>query len=151
MFVLGTIAAALSCASAFDSQKPLTDPLEQDPLAVDVDAAVDVDVAPTLNADNFDQKPLVSSEKLQAKIDKHSLLSRAKELYEIAKASEDEYNHPTRVIGSPGRFYHRHRHRHRPFGLAITRSVFSQFPNAHQLYHLTRPCRNFGIHQLGHQ
>jgi len=47
-------------------------------------------------------KPLVDSEKLQESITQESLLARAKELYEIAKLGEDEYNHPTRVIGSKG-------------------------------------------------
>ena len=47
-------------------------------------------------------KPVVDSEALQASINGDKLLARAKELYEIAKLSEDEYNHPTRVIGSQG-------------------------------------------------
>ncbi|KAK0717540.1 peptidase family M28 [Lasiosphaeria miniovina] len=47
-------------------------------------------------------KPLVDSEDLQAAISKDSLLGRAKELFEIAKLGEPEYNHPTRVIGSAG-------------------------------------------------
>ena len=29
-------------------------------------------------------------------------MARAEKLYEIAKLSEDQYNHPTRVIGSAG-------------------------------------------------
>ncbi|KAK3681647.1 peptidase family M28 [Podospora appendiculata] len=47
-------------------------------------------------------KPLIDSEALQATIGKEALLARAKELYKIAKLGEDEYNHPTRVIGSEG-------------------------------------------------
>ncbi|KAK4135740.1 Zn-dependent exopeptidase [Trichocladium antarcticum] len=47
-------------------------------------------------------KPLVDSEALQASISGDKLLARAEELYEIAKLGEDEYNHPTRVIGSEG-------------------------------------------------
>lgn len=46
--------------------------------------------------------PLVDSESLQATISGKNLLVRAKQLYRIAKLSEDEYNHPTRVIGSKG-------------------------------------------------
>ena len=96
-FVLGTFVAALSCASALDFQKFLTAPLSQTPLSADTE------VPPLLGAGNIDKKPLVDSEELQAKINKDNLLARAKELYEIAKLSEDEYNHPTRVIGSPGK------------------------------------------------
>jgi aminopeptidase Y len=48
------------------------------------------------------KKPLVDSESLQATIDSDSLLSRAKKLFEIAELSQDDYNHPTRVIGSRG-------------------------------------------------
>lgn len=47
-------------------------------------------------------KPLVDSESLQAAISADKLLARAKELFEIAELSHDEYNRPTRVIGSPG-------------------------------------------------
>ncbi|TWU75757.1 hypothetical protein ED733_002118 [Metarhizium rileyi] len=39
---------------------------------------------------------------LQDHIDKDRLWERAEKLYELAKKSEDEYNHPTRVIGSKG-------------------------------------------------
>ncbi|KAF2396299.1 Zn-dependent exopeptidase [Trichodelitschia bisporula] len=46
--------------------------------------------------------PLVDSEKLQALIKGDALLARAEKLYAIAQLSEDEYNHPTRVIGSEG-------------------------------------------------
>ncbi|KAK0631044.1 hypothetical protein B0T17DRAFT_529953 [Bombardia bombarda] len=48
------------------------------------------------------EKPQISSEALQDTIRSDNLLARAKELYEIAKLSEDEFNHPTRVIGSAG-------------------------------------------------
>lgn len=48
------------------------------------------------------KKPLIDSEALQARIKVDNLLTRAEELYEIAKLGEDEYNHPTRVIGSNG-------------------------------------------------
>lgn len=48
------------------------------------------------------QKPLVSSEGLQAQIHVSNLLDRAKVLYSLAERGIDEYNHPTRVIGSKG-------------------------------------------------
>ena len=47
-------------------------------------------------------KVLIDSEALQSTIKTENLLARAKELYEIAKLGEEEYNHPTRVIGSKG-------------------------------------------------
>lgn len=49
-------------------------------------------------------KPLVSSAALQDLISGDRLLERAKRLYEIAKLGEKEYNHPTRVIGSAGKY-----------------------------------------------
>lgn len=49
------------------------------------------------------EKPLVDSEALQATISSERLLKRAKDLYEVAELSLDEYNRPTRVIGSAGK------------------------------------------------
>src|SRR5207248_192923 len=48
------------------------------------------------------EKELVSSSSLQGRIDAENLLKRAKTLYSIAELGIDEYNHPTRVIGSKG-------------------------------------------------
>ncbi|KID68055.1 aminopeptidase Y precursor, partial [Metarhizium hybridum] len=48
----------------------------------------------------FHARPLVSSGTLQDTIDKDRLWDRAEELYALARKSEDEFNHPTRVIGS---------------------------------------------------
>jgi aminopeptidase Y len=48
------------------------------------------------------KKPLVETEALQALINSDNLLARAEHLYKIAKRSEDEFNRPTRVIGSKG-------------------------------------------------
>jgi aminopeptidase Y len=48
------------------------------------------------------KKPLVNSEALQAAIKGSNLEARAVELAKIASLSQDEYNHPTRVIGSKG-------------------------------------------------
>ncbi|KAL2854458.1 hypothetical protein BJY01DRAFT_205199 [Aspergillus pseudoustus] len=45
---------------------------------------------------------LVSSEGLQSEIHINNLLDRAKVLYGLAERGIDEYNHPTRVIGSKG-------------------------------------------------
>lgn len=45
---------------------------------------------------------IIDSTSLQNDINVDNLLKRAKKLFEIAELSEDEYNHPTRVIGSKG-------------------------------------------------
>ncbi|KAE8354345.1 hypothetical protein BDV28DRAFT_85783 [Aspergillus coremiiformis] len=47
-------------------------------------------------------KELVSSAALQSHVKAENLLKRAKELYKIAEQGQEEYNHPTRVIGSKG-------------------------------------------------
>lgn len=61
------------------------------------------DQAPLKPSENKDgTKPLIDSEALQDLVSGDRLLRRAKELYEMAKLGEDEYNHPTRVIGSKG-------------------------------------------------
>ena len=56
-------------------------------------------------------KPLVNSTELQDLISGDRLLARSKKLFEIAKLGEEEYNHPTRVIGSAGMSMHVHHHR----------------------------------------
>lgn len=83
---LGGLAVLSGAASAFRFQLPFLQ--DQAPL---VDAGV-----------NTNTKPLIDSEALQASISSDNLLARAKELYKIAELGEDEYNHPTRVIGSDG-------------------------------------------------
>lgn len=47
-------------------------------------------------------RPLVKTEALQAEISAFNLEKRAVALYSIAELGEDEYGHPTRVIGSAG-------------------------------------------------
>lgn len=49
-------------------------------------------------------KELVSSTALESHITKDNLLKRAKTLFKIAEHGIEEYNHPTRVIGSKGTF-----------------------------------------------
>ncbi|KAI8629080.1 aminopeptidase [Xylariaceae sp. FL1651] len=56
----------------------------------------------SLVADTTRVRPLVDTELLQASFSKESLLRRANDLYYIAKSSEEEFGHPTRVIGSEG-------------------------------------------------
>lgn len=48
-------------------------------------------------------KPLVSSDALQRDISSEKLLERAKHLFKLAERGSEEYNHPTRVIGSKGK------------------------------------------------
>lgn len=54
----------------------------------------------------INSKPPITSEAIQDLITRKNLEKRAKELYKIAELSLDEYNHPTRVIGSPGKLQH---------------------------------------------
>lgn len=53
-------------------------------------------------------KSLVNSTELQDLISGDRLLERSKRLFEIARLGEEEYNHPTRVIGSAGMSVHVH-------------------------------------------
>jgi aminopeptidase Y len=48
------------------------------------------------------KKPLISSEAIQDDIASDALFKRAEHLFKLAELSFDEYNHPTRVIGSKG-------------------------------------------------
>jgi aminopeptidase Y len=69
-------------------------------------AALQIPLLPSHNQASLEHphgtKPLVNSTELQDLISGDRLLARAKKLYEVAKLGEDEYNHPTRVIGSAG-------------------------------------------------
>ncbi|GAW20196.1 hypothetical protein ANO14919_096930 [Xylariales sp. No.14919] len=47
-------------------------------------------------------KPLIDTELLQSHISVESLFERAEALYGLAKSSEEQFGHPTRVIGSEG-------------------------------------------------
>jgi aminopeptidase Y len=51
---------------------------------------------------DYSSKPLISTEALQDAIKIEALVERAKKFYEFAQSSEEDYGHPTRVIGSPG-------------------------------------------------
>ncbi|KAK7936709.1 aminopeptidase Y precursor [Apiospora aurea] len=86
---LACSAALLSTASAYGIQQPMSS--DDSPVA-----------APAAAAGHSSKRPLVSSKALQDSIKGEHLLRRAKNLYEIAKLGEEEYNHPTRVIGSDG-------------------------------------------------
>ncbi|KAK4151628.1 hypothetical protein C8A00DRAFT_45203 [Chaetomidium leptoderma] len=80
--------ATLGAVSALGTnQKPLVDNAQPQP---------------QISGDSSSARPLVNSEDLQATISTEALLKRAKRLFKIARLSEDEYNHPTRVIGSEG-------------------------------------------------
>ncbi|KAH8689356.1 aminopeptidase [Talaromyces proteolyticus] len=56
----------------------------------------------SLSQTHLTAKELISSKSLQDRIHVDNLLERANTLYSIAQLGEDEYNHPTRVIGSKG-------------------------------------------------
>jgi aminopeptidase Y len=54
------------------------------------------------STDSLIKKPLISSEAIQDDITSDALLKRAEHLFKLAELSLEEYNHPTRVIGSKG-------------------------------------------------
>lgn len=83
------------------------------------------------------EKHLVSSEALQEQIDPASLLRRAKTLYRIAEQGIDEFNHPTRVIGSRGMFW------------AIA-PIPDPYPLRAGIKH-PRPSRYLGLHLFDHR
>ncbi|TEA20648.1 Aminopeptidase Y [Colletotrichum sidae] len=91
--------ALLGGVSALHVQMQAQVPGQQAPLVAD--EAPFVSAAPSSTSPST-KKPLVDTEALQDTIHADNLLVRAKELYEIAKLGEEEYNHPTRVIGSDG-------------------------------------------------
>ncbi|AAS52043.1 ADR123Wp [Eremothecium gossypii ATCC 10895] len=96
------VLTAGACAQAFlvperwaDAMAEAIAPVARNPLLFNEE--------PKLVPDLFRQdKPLVSSEKLQEMITVGQLNSSAWELYRIATMSTPEYGHPTRVIGSAG-------------------------------------------------
>jgi aminopeptidase Y len=65
-------------------------------------AALQIPLLHTLLDHPSGSKPMVNSTELQDLITEDRLMIRANKLYEIAKLGEDEFNHPTRVIGSAG-------------------------------------------------
>ncbi|ANB15816.1 Ape3p [Sugiyamaella lignohabitans] len=69
---------------------------------VEVTSALTLPVKGDFNQFVLDAKQVVDTDSLQQYITEKGLSKRAAELYEIAKESEAEYHHPTRVIGSKG-------------------------------------------------
>ncbi|EHK15250.1 uncharacterized protein TRIVIDRAFT_74747 [Trichoderma virens Gv29-8] len=93
MAVLSKLALAASFAlcgvsAAGIQQQPLTAPSS---LSSSHETAVD-----------YSSKPLIDSEALQNAISIDALVKRAEKFYKFAQTSEEEYGHPTRVIGSSG-------------------------------------------------
>ncbi|KHN99701.1 aminopeptidase Y precursor [Metarhizium album ARSEF 1941] len=85
---LSSLVALSAAAAAVALQLPLQRPIK-DALANPAD-------------DPRHPRPLVTSHLLQDTIDQRRLRERAEQLYALAQKSEDEFNHPTRVIGSAG-------------------------------------------------
>ncbi|KAK6512263.1 hypothetical protein TWF481_001153 [Arthrobotrys musiformis] len=77
------------------SSPTFSQPGHQQPLGGD-------DVSPAIHIHS--KKPSVDAESLAGTIKTSHLLNRAKDLYAIAKISEHDFGHPTRVIGSKGHF-----------------------------------------------
>lgn len=88
------ISPVLALCAAFSSAAAL-----QIPLLSSLNSQTPIEVA-------NETKPLVNSSALQDLISGDRLDVRARKLYDIAKLGEEEYNHPTRVIGSAGRPAH---------------------------------------------
>ena len=65
-------------------------------------SALQIPLQKHLDLHSTDGKPFVETEALQALVSVDKLKKRAQQLYEIAKQGEEEYGHPTRVIGSKG-------------------------------------------------
>ncbi|RNJ58841.1 hypothetical protein D7B24_003927 [Verticillium nonalfalfae] len=86
------LAAALGGASILGA---LAQGIDQTPMVDEPEHNV---AKPVLSGD----RSAIDSEALQKLIKGDNLFERAKQLYEIAKLGEAEYNHPTRVIGSEG-------------------------------------------------
>jgi hypothetical protein len=82
MYRLLSLVGISSVVAASAIQQPLHEPASQTPI---------------------NTKELVSSTTLEAHITQKNLLERAKHLFKIAELGAEEYNHPTRVIGSKGR------------------------------------------------
>lgn len=96
--VVGLAATAQAVKLADDNaqqqqQRLLVVPSQQQPLTADEAARA---------AAHVDKLPLVSSADLEDTITAGNLMARARAMFDIAKESFDEYNHPTRVIGSQG-------------------------------------------------
>lgn len=58
--------------------------------------------SPSSISSSHGSKPLISTEALQAAISIDALVKRAEKFYKFAQTSEEDYGHPTRVIGSTG-------------------------------------------------
>lgn len=82
------VLAASAAALLIPDQQPLNHPELQMPIS--------------RPSEDHVSKPFVTTEGLQDAIKVGSLWKRAEKLYEIAKKAEEEYGHPTRVIGSKG-------------------------------------------------
>ncbi|KAK4169590.1 putative aminopeptidase Y precursor [Cladorrhinum sp. PSN259] len=85
---------ALSSVSALAAQKPLYND-DLDGLSLPPYQPYNTDLS---------KLPLVETEALQAKITGDWLSKGARNLYKIARSSEEEYGRPTRVIGSRGHY-----------------------------------------------
>ena len=89
--------ALLVVATALSSVSALQVPLQQLPLQESQ--------ITWSSSDELSSKPLIDTKALQHAIKAENLEKRAKDFYKIAKLGEDEYGHPTRVIGSKGELY----------------------------------------------
>ena len=93
MAILKTLAVAgvLTATASAQLQVPMLNNVKE----------LNIDVAPSPSLGSSG-KPLVDSQSLQELINIDNLFKRSKDLYAVAELSMDEFNHPTRVIGSAG-------------------------------------------------
>lgn len=91
-----TVLGALALGSASALQIPLQLPIQLPKLPWASSGGA-------LHGDQLTSKPTIDSEALQNKISVERLQKRAEDLYEIAKTSEEEFNRPTRAIGTQGK------------------------------------------------
>ena len=97
-----TSARAIALLALAAAAQALQVPLQQQHIKpIDANPVSSTEVDNTYEAD-YSKKSLVDNQTLQDLVDVKNLKKRAEKLYEIAKLSESEFNHPTRVIGSKG-------------------------------------------------
>lgn len=98
-----SLAALAALGSASVIQAPLSAPDSIKDAFDDIGKTISDVGDKVMSEIEYMKKPVVSSKALQDAIDVKVLLKRAEKLYELAELSEEDYGHPTRVIGSKGK------------------------------------------------
>lgn len=112
MAVLSKLALAASLALSGVSAAGI--PQQQHPLTAPSSSSSSHSSSHKTPSD-YSSLPLIDTEALQDSISVDALFKRAEKFYKFAQTSEEDYGHPTRVIGSAGQStcikqgHHRHR------------------------------------------